>query len=108
MILHCKPHLFGNEYHSIVDGDDGKPIMWRTKIVEGKDFLKKANGTWAFPSKFEQMGYSKIIDFLLDMTKLIHCTGKFVTGNSGFWVAMGVMAPQKFGVHGQFLIKKQK
>ncbi len=47
-----KPHLFGNEYHSIADGDDDKPIMWRVKIVERKDCLKKANGQWAFPSEF--------------------------------------------------------
>jgi hypothetical protein len=61
-----KPHPFGNEYHTIADGDDGKPIMWRMKIVEGKDHPKKADGTWAFPSKFKRMGYSKTIDLLLE------------------------------------------
>ena len=25
-------HPLGNEYHSIADGDAGKPIMWRIKI----------------------------------------------------------------------------
>ena len=45
MTLPQKPHLFGNEYHTIADGEkDGKPIMWRMKIVEGKDHPKKANG----------------------------------------------------------------
>ena len=33
MCVPQKPHLFGNEYHSIADEDDGKPIMWRMKLV---------------------------------------------------------------------------
>jgi hypothetical protein len=42
----------------IADGDkDGKPIMWRMKIVEGKDWPKKANGLFVFPSKWEEMWY---------------------------------------------------
>ncbi len=28
MCVPRKPHPFGNEYHSIADGDDDKPIMW--------------------------------------------------------------------------------
>ncbi len=39
MCVPRKSHLFGNEYHSIANGDDGKPIMWRGKLVEGKDRL---------------------------------------------------------------------
>ena len=74
--------------------------MWGFKIVEGKDHQKKADRTWAFPSKYEIMGYSKTINLLLDMTKPIHRTGKVVMGNRGFCVAMGVMALQKFGIHG--------
>ena len=108
MTLPRKPHPFGNEYHSIADGDGGKPIMWRIKIVEGKDRPKKADGTWAFPSKFEKKGYTKTVDLLLDMTEPIHGTGKIVTGDSSFCVAVGVTALQKHGVHGQFLIKKRK
>ncbi len=42
------------------------------------------------------------------MTEPIHRTGKLVTGDSGFCIAMGVMALQKFGIHGQFQIKKWK
>ena len=107
MTLPCKPHPFGNTYHLIADSDGGKPIMWRIKIVEGKDCPKKAGGTWAFPSKYEPKGYSKTVNLLLDMTDPIHCrAGKVVTGDSGFCVAMGVMALQTFGVHSQlFLIK---
>ena len=49
-----KPHPLGNEYHSIADGDDGKAIMWRIKLQEGKDRPKDAAGKFLFPSKFEE------------------------------------------------------
>ena len=57
MCVPRKPHPFGNEYHSIADGAtekglEGKPIMWRVKIQEGKDRPKKPDGSWAFPSEF--------------------------------------------------------
>ena len=78
------------------------------KIVKGKDRPKKADGTWAFPSKFKWIGYSKMIDLLLEMTEPIHHTGKVVMGNSSFCIAMGVMPLEQFGVHGQFLVKKWK
>jgi hypothetical protein len=84
------------------------PIMWRLKIVEGKDWPKKADGNWAFPSKWEQMGYTKTVDLLLEMTEPIHGTGKVVTSDSGFCIALGVIALHKKGVWGQFLIKKRK
>ena len=70
MTLPCKPHPFGNGYYLIVDSDGGKPIMWGFKIVDGKDHQKKADRTWAFPSKYKIMGYSKTINLLLDMTKV--------------------------------------
>ena len=44
-----KPHPLGNEYHLIADRDDGKPIMWRIKLQEGKDCLKLASEKWVFP-----------------------------------------------------------
>ncbi len=49
-----------------------------------------------------------MVNLLLEMTEPIHHTGKIVTGNSGFCVVDGVIALHKKGVHGQFLIKKQK
>ena len=45
MCVPRKPHPFGNEYHSIADGDGGKPIMWKVKLQEGKDRPKKPDGT---------------------------------------------------------------
>eukprot|EP00804_Cyclotella_cryptica_P026432 CCRYP_008103-RA/>CCRYP_008103-RA protein AED:0.33 eAED:0.33 QI:0/0/0/1/0/0/2/0/223 len=37
IVVDHKPHPFGKEYHTIVDGDDGKSIMWQIKIQEGND-----------------------------------------------------------------------
>jgi hypothetical protein len=84
MSLPCKPHPFGNEYHSIADGDKGHFIMWRICLVKGKDRPKLPKGQFAFPSKGEKKGYNKTVDLLLDMTEPIHRTGKVVTGDNGF------------------------
>ena len=85
MALPCKPHPFMNKYYMIADCEkDVKPILWRMKIVEGKDWLKKVNGNWAFQSKWDQMGYTKTINLQLKMMEPIHCTGKVVMGDSGF------------------------
>lgn len=106
MCVPRKPHPFGNEYHSIADGDFGKPIMWRVKFQEGKDWPKKSNGSWAFPSNFEPR-FSKTSVLMLEMTKPIHNTGRIVTMDSGFCVTEGIMALGEFGVYGQALIKKR-
>ena len=41
MVVPWKPHPFGNEYHSICDGDlavgKGNPIMVHVELQEGKD-----------------------------------------------------------------------
>ena len=57
MCVPRKPRPFENEYHSIADGVtekgfEGKPIMWRVKLKEGKDRPKKPDGSWSFPSEF--------------------------------------------------------
>ncbi len=108
MSLPRKPHPFGNEYHSIADDNKGWFIMWRIRLMEGKDWPRLPNGQVAFPTKWEQKGYDKMVDLLLDMTEPIHRTGKVVTGDSGFCVTSGVMALHAHGVFGQFLIKKRQ
>jgi hypothetical protein len=112
MICPRKPWPFGNEYHSIADSDEKMqhPIMWRVRLVEGKDRPKLGNGRWAFPTQWErnEEGKSKTVELLLDMTAPIHRTGKVVTGDSGFCVAAGVTALHEKGVYGQFLIKKRR
>ena len=108
MMVPCKPHPFGNEYHLIADGDNGKAIMWRVKIMEGKDWPKKADGTWAFSSTWELMGHTRAVYLLLEMTKPIHGMGKVVGGKSGFCGTQNVIALNRVGVKSQFLCKKRK
>jgi hypothetical protein len=109
-----KPHPLGNEYHSIADGDDGKAIMWRIKLQEGKDRPKDATGKWAFPSKFEGKNqntnrkYTKTSTLMCEMTEPIHGTGKIVSMDSGFCVTVGILHLHDLGVFGQSLIKKRK
>ena len=109
MCVPRKPHPFGKEYHSIVHGVtekglEGKPIIWRLKLQEGKDRPKKPDGSWAFPSEFP--GYSKTATLMLEMTKPMHHTGKVVSLDSGFYVSVGIIAMHNFGVYGQYLINK--
>jgi hypothetical protein len=105
MCVPRKPHPFSNEYHSIADGDDGKPIMWRVKIVEGTGRPKKADGRWAFPSEFNAR-LGKTTTTMLELTKLIHGKGKVVVGGSGFCVREGVVECLKVGVWFQAYVKK--
>ena len=108
MVCIHKPNPFGNEYHSIANGDDGKFVMWRIKLVKGKDQPKLPNSQFAFPGEFEKKGYDKTVNLLLEMTKPLHGTGKVVTGDSGFCVTMGMIVLVKHGAHSQFLIKKRR
>ena len=85
---------------------EGKPIMWRVKLREGKDRPKKPDGSWAFHSEFP--GYPKTSTLMLEMTKPVHHTGKVVSMDSGFYVSVGIIAIHNFGVYDQSLIKKQR
>ncbi len=96
MCVPQKPQPFGNEYHSIADGDDGKPIM---------NGPKKASGQWVFPTEFPGLG--KTATTMLEMTKPIHGKGKVVVGDSGFCVREGVIERHKCGVWFQAYVKKR-
>ena len=81
MCVPRKPHPFCNEYHSIADGDDDRLIMWRVKLVEGKDKPRRANGHFVFPTEFP--GYGKTTTTLLEMMKPIHGKGRVVGRGGG-------------------------
>ena len=93
---------------------EGKAIMWRIKLQEGKDRPKDATGKWAFPSKFEGKNqntnrkYTKTSTLMCEMTEPIHGTGKIVSMDSGFCVTVGILHLHDLGVFGQSLIKKRK
>ena len=103
MFVPRKPHPFGNEYHTIADGDQGKPIMWRAKIQEGKD--RPMNGSSPlYPSQFET--FSTTAKLMLEMSEPIHGSGRVVMHDSGFCVTAGILALHDAGVFGQALMKK--
>ncbi len=81
MYVLLKPHPSGNDYHSTADGDQGKPIMLRVKLQEGKDRPKNDCGMPRFPSKLNN---TKTSALMLEMTKPIHNMGKVLTMDSGF------------------------
>jgi hypothetical protein len=93
MCIPQKPHLFGNDYHSSGDGDDGKPIMWWVKIVEEKNRPTKADSSWVFQAELRKM-----MAVMLEMTKPIHGKRKVVVGNFGFCVWEGVIECHKHGI----------
>jgi len=105
MVVPCKPHPFGNEYHTIANGDGGKAIMFRIKLVEGKDRPKKADGSWAFPSEYDRL--TKTVKTMVEMTKPLHGTGKVVVGDAGFSVRNGIIACHKKGLNFEAYAKKR-
>ncbi|KAL7461873.1 hypothetical protein ACHAXS_002279 [Conticribra weissflogii] len=104
MFVPQKPHPSGNKYHSIADGDQGKPIMWWVKLQEGKDCPKDANNKPCFPTEFEL--HTKTSALMLYMTKPIHNTGKVFTIDSGFCDAAGILALHDVGVYAWAFLAK--
>ncbi len=81
--------------------------MWHEEIVEGNDCPKTVDGKWDFLlCKFEEAGGTITSVLMLCTTKPINRKGKFVTIDSGFYIAAGIIKMHKSGVFGQVLIKK--
>ena len=104
MCVPRKPHPFGNEYHTICDGElDGpsNPILWHAEIQEGKDRPVQLG-----PKKYDEKG--KTVGLMCRMVEPIKSSGKCVTMDSGFNVSMGIVDMERVqGVYGQALIKKR-
>ncbi len=100
-----KPHPFGNEFHIICNGDQGRSILWHAELVEGKDHPLKANGMWAFSCELKHASISKTAALMLCTTQPVHRKGKVVMMDSGFCVAVGIVELHKCRVFGQLLIK---
>jgi hypothetical protein len=79
--------------------------MWQVKLQEGNDRPTKADGSPAFPSKYDS--YSKTAKLMLEIMENIHGTGKIVSMDSGFCVTAGILALHDYGVYGQSLVKKR-
>ena len=55
MFVPCKPHSFGNEYHSMCCGLSG--IMYSIELVEGKDWPHQSPPPPNLKKKGGQLGY---------------------------------------------------
>ena len=112
MIVPRKPHPLDNEYHSIVDVDEGYPVMCQIKIQEKKDLPKYANGKWSFPSNFDGENlntgrkYTKTSSLICEITVPLHGTGEILSTDSGFCVTVGIFHLHEHGVYGKSLINK--
>ena len=69
MCVSLKPHPFGNEYHTIADGNDGIAMVWQVELWEGKDQPQQLG-----KKKWDEMGAT--VGLMLCMTEPIHQTGK--------------------------------
>ena len=109
MVVPRKPTPFGNEYHTICDGelgydrDRGNPIMWHVELQEGKDRPPQLG-----PKEYNVGGKSPTVGLMLRMHKAIARQGKACTMDSGFCVSSGIVQLEaKLGVYAQALIKKR-
>ncbi len=103
MVVPWKPHPFGNEYHTICDGEFGlgNLIMWHVELQEGKDWLAKAG-----PKKWSNLG--KTVSIMESMHKTNAHQGKACTMDSVFCMSMGIVQLEaRLGVYGQALIKQR-
>jgi hypothetical protein len=82
MFVPGKPHLFGNEHHSICCAET--TIMYGVEIVEGADTPPQRPRN---PN--EQMG--KMVGLLLRLCKPIYVRGFVVILDSGFCVLQGII-----------------
>ena len=101
MCVPCKPHPFGNEYHTIANGDHKSPILYRVELVERKDRPRQLG-----KKEFDDLG-GPTIGLMVRMTCNLWHTGKVITMDSGFCVSLGIVQLHLKGVYGQALIKKR-
>ena len=82
MVVPCKPHPFGNEWHTICCALCG--ILFWMELVEGKDQ----------PSALGDMSYSEhgsTVGLMVHMTETLWGTGAVVEMDSGFCVLKAIV-----------------
>ena len=95
----CKPHPFGNEYHSLCCGLSG--IMYSIELVEGKDQPHQSSA-----NKFEEKG--RTAGLLLRLCESIMHSGRVVIMDSGFCVLQALIELLHVGVYSSAVIKKRR
>ncbi len=93
----CKPHPFGNEYHTACCGLLG--VLISMEMVEGKDWPCKLG-----PAEFDDQG-GKTCGLLLGMLQSVFHTGHYIVLDSGFCVLKAIVALKLNGVFAASLIK---
>jgi len=97
IFIPCKPHPFGNEYHTIADGLAN--ILFWVEIVEGKDSPN-------IPVKFNAKG--KTVGLLLCLIRGIwQSGGRVVILDSGFCVLQGIVDLMKKAVFSSALSRRE-
>jgi hypothetical protein len=91
----CKPHPFGNEYHTACCGLLG--IMFSMEMVEGKDHPPQVAERWS------KLG--KTMGLLLQMLATYFSTGQYVILDSGFCVLKSLVELKKVGIFACAVIK---
>ena len=94
-----KPHLYGNEWHSMCCGLSS--ILFVVLLVEGKDKPPERPG-----DRFG--GMSKTAGLLRIMCTSIFATGKVVILDSGFCVLQGLIELRKNGLFAAAVVKKRR
>jgi hypothetical protein len=84
----CKPHPFGNEYHTIAC--EVSRILYALEIVESKNHPREIP-----PDPTDQHG--KMVSLLLCLSKCLYSTRKVIILDSGFCVLQGIMELTKKG-----------
>lgn len=95
----CKPHLFGNEYHSSCCGIKG--ILFAMELVEGNDCPREIGAL-----DLEDLG--KTAGLLLHLCKSLFGTARYIVLNSSFCVLKALIKLHKKGIFAFALIKKRK
>jgi hypothetical protein len=93
----CKPHPFGNEYHTACCGLPG--IMFSMEMVEGKDHPPQAAERW------NKLG--KMSGLFLRMLASYFSTGWYIVLDSGFCI-LKALVKLKFGIFACAMIKKHR
>jgi hypothetical protein len=94
----CKPHPFGNEYHTACCGLLG--IMFSIEMVEGKDHPPQVAERWSKLGKTTRL--------LLRMLATYFSTGRYVILDSSFCVLKSLVELKKVGIFACAVIKKRR
>ncbi len=93
----CKPHPFGNEFHSVCCDLPG--VMFSIELVKGKDHPNELG-----PPEYDDHG-GKTVGLLLHMLKCVFHSGQCIVLDSGFCILQAIVELRREGVFAKALVK---